>query len=103
MRRAGTRYTGGLGVAAIGVCLLVGCGVRAQQDPEPLDPRTAGPAPTPTVSVQPDEPGDADCPTGAPSPTVAGPGPSAPAPPVAAPPAPPSGTAEPSDRCDDGS
>lgn len=68
---------GGLGVAALGVCLLVGCGVQAQDEPEPLDPRTVGPAPTPTVSVQPDVP---DC----------TPGPRRSAPPVPVPSSPPS-------------
>lgn len=69
--------TSGLAAATLCVGLLVGCGVRAQDEPEPLDPRTAGPAPTPTVSVQPDVPDDADCvPSGPRSPLPSGPTPS---------------------------
>lgn len=66
----------GLAVATLCVCLLAGCGVRAQDEPEPLGPRTAGAAPTPTVSVQPDVPDDADCAPGRRSPPPSVPAPS---------------------------
>jgi hypothetical protein len=87
------RRIGGLVVATLGVCLLVGCGVRAQAEPEPLGPSTAGAAPTPTVSVQPDVPDDAGCAPGRRSPT-----PSVPAPSTA-----PTATPAPSVDCPDGS